>query len=106
MTSTVTKLGASSRPPEAAASRAPSARQRARTLAGLMLTLAVVSVGAWLVVQRVAGTGARPVRSSTTPAPPFMPIAAPWLGRAEVVRLEKQLVRAGYSIAVDGKLGP
>src|SRR5262249_34401877 len=93
-------------PPVAAASRTRGARQRALTLAGLILTLAVVSVGAWLIVQRVAGTGARAVSSSTTPAPSFMPIAAPWLGRAAGVRLEKQLVRAGYSIAVDGKLDP
>jgi hypothetical protein len=71
-----------------------------------MLTLALVSVGTWLIVDRAAGRSANPVSSSTTPAPSFTPIAAPWLGRVEVLRLEKQLVRAGYSIAVDGKLGP
>jgi hypothetical protein len=106
MTSIVAKPGTSSAPPVATASRTRGARQRPLTLAGLILALAVVSVGAWLIVQRVTGTGARAVSSSTTPAPSFMPIAAPWLGRAEVVRLEKQLVRAGYSIAVDGKLDP
>jgi hypothetical protein len=100
MTSIVAK------PRIAAASRTRGARRRALTLAGLILTLAVVSVGTWLIVQRVAGNGASAMSSSTTPARLFMPIAAPWLGRAAPVRLEKQLVRAGYSIAVDGKLGP
>jgi len=90
--------------PPAAAVRRRAARRL--TLAALTLTLATLGVGAWLIVQRVAGTGASAVSSSTTPAPSFTPIAAPWLGRAEVVRLEKQLVRAGYSIAVNGKLGP
>jgi len=105
MTSIVAKPGTSSAPPVAAASRTRGARQRALTAAGLILTLAVVSVGTWLIVDRVAGRSANPVSSSTTPTP-FTPIAAPWLGRTEVVRLEKQLVRAGYSIAVDGKLDP
>jgi hypothetical protein len=106
MTSTVTKSGMSSAPPVAAASRTRDARQRALTLAGLILALAAVSVGTELIVQRVLGTGVRAASSGTTPAPSFMPIAAPWLGRAEIVRLEKQLMRAGYSIAVDGKLDP
>jgi hypothetical protein len=106
MTSTVANPETSSAPPVAAASRRRGARERALTLAGLVLTLAIVSAGTLLIVQRVAGTGTSAVSSSTTPASSFMPIAAPWLGRAEVLRLEKQLVRAGYSIAVDGKLDP
>lgn len=72
-------------------------------LAGLILTLA--TVGTWLMVDRVAGRSANPV-SAPAAVSAWAPIESPWLGRAEVVRLEKQLVRAGYSIAVDGKLGP
>jgi hypothetical protein len=104
MTTTVANPVANGTPPPAAMRR--RAARRLRTLAALTFTLAALGVGTWLIVQRVAGTGASAVSSNTTPAPLFTPLAAPWLGRGEVVRLEKQLVRAGYSIAVDGKLDP
>ena len=105
MTSTITKPRMSSRPPGTATSRTRAARQRALTLAGLMLTLAVVSVGTWLIVDRAAGRSANPVSAATSP-PVWTPIASTWLERLAVIRAKKQLVRAGYSIAVDGKLGP
>jgi len=105
MTSTITKPLMSSRPAGTATSRTRAARQRALTLAGLMLTLAVVSVGTWLIVDRAAGRSANPVSAATSP-PVWTPIASTWLERLAVIRAKKQLVRAGYSIAVDGKLGP
>jgi hypothetical protein len=104
MTTTVANPVATRTPPLAAVRR--QAARRRLTLAALTFMLAALAVGTWLIVERVAGTGASAVSSSTTPAPSSMPVAAPWLGRAEVVRLERQLVRAGYSIAVDGKLDP
>ena len=105
MTSTVAKPGTSSAPPVAAASRTRAARQRALTLAGLILTLAVVSVGTWLIVDRAAGRSANPV-SAATSLPVWTPIAPTWLERLAVIRAKKQLVRAGYSIKVDGNLDP
>jgi len=104
MTSTITKPVTSSAPP-VAASRTSGARQRALTLAGLMLTLAVVSIGTWLIVDRTAGRSANPV-SPATSLPVWTPIASTWLERLAVNRTKKQLVRAGYSIKVDGNLDP
>jgi Putative peptidoglycan binding domain len=104
MTTTVANPVATHTPPLAAVRR--RAARRPLTLAAVTFTLAALAVGTWLIVERVAGTGASAVSSSATPAPSFTPVAALWLRRAEVVRLQKQLVRAGYSIAVDGKLDP
>jgi hypothetical protein len=70
-----------------------------------MLTLAVVSVGTWLIVDRAAGPSANPV-SAAASLPVWTPIASTWLERLAVMRAKKQLVRAGYSIKVDGKLDP
>jgi hypothetical protein len=105
MTSTLAKPGAIRTRPTPAVSRSRGARRRALALAGLILTLAVVSVGTWLIVDRVAGRSAIPV-SAATSVPAWTPIASPWLERLEVVHLKKQLTRAGYSIKVDGNLDP
>jgi hypothetical protein len=105
MTSTVTKPGTLSASPVAAASRTRGARQRALTLAGLILTLAVVLAGAWLIVDRGAGRSANPVSTATSP-PVWTPIASTWLERPAVIRAKKQLLRAGYSIKVNGNLDP
>src|SRR5436309_11327736 len=105
MTSTITKPVTSSRPPGTATSRTRAARQRALTLAGLILTLAVVSVGTWLIVDRTAGRSANPVRAATS-LPVWTPITSTWLRHLAVIRAKKQLVRAGYSIKVDGILDP
>jgi hypothetical protein len=70
-----------------------------------MLALAVVSVGTWLIVDRTAGRGANPV-SAATALPGWTPITSTWLDRLAVIRAKKQLVRAGYSIKVDGNLDP
>jgi hypothetical protein len=105
MTSTVAKPGALNAPPVAAASRSRGARRRALTLAGLTLTLAVLSVGTWLILARVSSRSANPA-SAATSASTSTPIASPWLERLEVIRLKKQLVRAGYSIEVAGNLDP
>jgi len=105
MTSTITKPVTSSKPPASAASHTRAARQRALTLAGLILTLAVVSVGTWLIVDRAAGRSANPV-SAATSLPVWTPIASTWLERLAVIRAKKQLVRTGYSIKVDGNLDP
>ena len=105
MTNAVAKPGALIAPPVAAASRTRGARQRALTLAGLILTLAVVSVGTWLIVDRAAGRSANPV-SAPTSLSVWTPIPATWLERLAVIRAKKQLVRAGYSIKVDGNFDP
>ena len=105
MTSTVTTPGTLSAPPAAATSRTRGARQRALTLAGLILTLAVVPAGTWLIVDRVAGQSAHPV-SAATSLPLWTPIPSTWLERLAVIRAKKELVRAGYSIKVNGNLDP
>jgi hypothetical protein len=105
MTSTVAKPGGLIAPSGAAVSRTRGARQRALTLGGLILTLAVVSVGTWLIVDRLAGRSTKPV-SAATSLPVWTPIPSTWLERPAVIRAKKKLVRAGYSIKVDGNLDP
>jgi hypothetical protein len=70
-----------------------------------MLTLAVASVGTWLIVDRTAGRSANPV-SAATSLPRWTPSGSAWLERLAVNRAKKQLVRAGYSIKLDDNLDP
>jgi hypothetical protein len=70
-----------------------------------MLTLAVVSVATWLIVDRTAGRSANPAGAAMS-FPVWTPIAPTWLEDLAVIRAKKQLVRAGYSIKVDGNLDP
>jgi hypothetical protein len=100
MATTVAKSGAIGRPQIAATPRSRRVRRRPLTLAGIILTLGMAALGAWLTVDRLTGSSAKAVAA----APAGNPGASLWLGRLEVIDLEKQLVRAGYSIKVDGSL--
>jgi Tol biopolymer transport system component len=103
MTSTAAIPNALRTPPTAAAWRSRRTRRRALALAALILTLSVLSVGTWMIVDRVAGRSAAPA-SAATFVPAWTPIASPWLARLEVLQTKRQLVSAGYSIKVDGNL--
>jgi hypothetical protein len=92
-------------PPTAAAPRSRTARRRALALVVIILTAAAVAVGTWLVVARVARGSATPVAAAPAVATSTS-IASPSLEQLEVIHLKKQLVRAGYSIKVDGTLDP
>ena len=105
MTTTVAKPGGTFASPTAAAPRLRTARMRALALAVIILTAAAVAVGTWLIVVRVARQSATPVAAATAEAT-WTPIASPWLEQLEVIHLKKQLVRAGYSIKVEGTLDP
>lgn len=85
MTTTVAKPDWIPSPSSAARARRRRSRRRALVLAASILTLAAVSVGTWLIVAQASG--GHPTK-------------------VDAARLEKQLVRAGYSIKVDGKLDP
>ncbi len=102
-TTTVAKPGVTYTPPTAAAPRSRTARRRALALAVIILTAPAVAVGTWLIVTRVAQGSATPVAAAPAVAA-WTPIASPSLEQLEVIHLEKQLVRAGYSIKVDGTL--
>lgn len=105
MPTTVAKSGAIRRTPIAASPPSPRTRHHLLTLAGIILTLGPAALGAWLAVDRLAGSSGKAV-AATTEAPAWNPDASLWLGGLEVIDLEKQLVRAGYSLEVDGKLDP
>lgn len=105
MTTTVAKSGAIRRARTPAAARRRRAHHRPLTLAGVILTLGVATLGTWLTVDRLAGSSAKTVTAATD-APAWRPIASPWLEHLDVIRIEKQLVRAGYSIKDDGSLDP
>jgi hypothetical protein len=105
MTSTVAKSGAIRTPATTAAPRSRGALQRALTLAGIILMLAMASLGTWLAIDRMAGSDANTASASTS-VPAWAPTASTWPGGLEVIQLKKQLVRAGYSIKVNGNLDP
>jgi hypothetical protein len=105
MTTTVTESGAIRTPRTAASPRSRRARRRAFTLTGITLTLAVASLATWLTFDRLAGSDASTASVSTS-APAWTPITSPWLRPLNVIQLKKQLVRAGYSLKVDGNLDP
>lgn len=72
--------------------------RRALALASIALTLAGISAGTWVAVSWATDAPA--------PAAAAGPVFQTWLEPVNVVGLQKQLVRAGYSIAVDGVLDP
>jgi len=86
--------------PIAAARRSRSSRRGALTFAGITLALAAVSIGAWLAVDRIDRSSAAAATAGA------QPVFRTWLPPIDMVGLEKQLVRAGYSIEVDGTLDP
>ena len=104
-TTTVAKSGGTYTPPTAAAPRSRTAQRRALALVVIILTAAAVAVGTWLIVARVARGSATPVAAAPAVVT-WTPIASPWLEQLEVIHLKKQLVRAGYSIKVEGPLDP
>ena len=75
-----------------------------RALAIAASGLSLVGLGAWLLVDRASGTTEQAV--SATPIPTWLSPIPPWLSPVDVVGLQRQLVRAGYSIRVDGILDP
>jgi hypothetical protein len=105
MTTTVMKSGAIHAPRTAAAPRSRGARRRVWTLAVIILTLAAASIATWLTFDRLAGSDGNAVSVSTS-ALAWTPITSPWLGRLNLIQLKRQLVRAGYSLEVDGNLDP
>ena len=102
MTTAIAKTGAIPTPRSAAPPRSRSRRRTRLVLAGFVITLGVVSIGAARM---------QPSRESTNDVSAERALAwtsagSPWLKNLEIIRLKKQLVRAGYSIKVDGGLDP
>ena len=79
--------------------RSRISRRLALGLAGIVLVSAGISIGTWFAVERAVG-GAE--ASASAPGPVF----PTWLTPIDVPGLQEQLVRTGYSIAVDGVLDP
>ena len=102
MTTTVAKTGAI----QGAPARARRSQRRMLTSAAIILALAAVAVGAWLLVARVAGERATPPVTAATRIPVSTPSAPAWLEHLEVINEKKELVRAGYAIKVDANLDP
>ena len=75
--------------------RIPS--RRALTIASLGMALAAISLGTWRTVDWAASGSAA---SASTPT------FRTWLRPIDVVGVQRQLVRAGYSIPVTGVLDP
>ena len=104
MTTSVAKPDAIRLPSTAAPLRSRRSRRRPLVLAGCTLALAVVSAGTWLTVAQLTGASGTDV---TAAAPAVWVDAAVTMGpRPRRHPLEEQLVRAGYSIKVDGTLDP
>jgi hypothetical protein len=73
-------------------------------LAGCTLALAVVSAGTWLTVAHLTGASGTDV-TAAAPVSGWTPQSL-WGQGLDVIRLKERLVRAGYSIKVDGTLDP
>ncbi len=100
MTTSVAKPNAIRLPSTAA----PLRRRRPLVLAGCTLALAAVSAGTWLTVARLTGASGTDL-TVATPVSGWTPPSL-WGQGVDVIRLKEQLVRAGYSIKVDGTLDP
>src|SRR3954451_23391782 len=104
MTTSIAKPNAIRLPSTAVPLRSRRSWRRSLVLAGCTLALAAVSAGTWLTIAQLTGasgidlTVAAPVSGWT---PPSL-----WDQGVDVMRLKEQLVRAGYSIKVDGTLDP
>jgi hypothetical protein len=79
--------------------RSRISRRLALGLAGIVLALLCTSIGTWLALDQAGGTADATASASA-------PVFETWLRPINVVGLQKQLVRAGYSIAVNGVLEP
>ena len=75
------------------------------TLAGIILMLGLAIPATWLTLDRSARSSAN-TASSAAAVPARSPIFAPWAEHFEVISLKRELVRAGYSVEVDGNLDP
>jgi Tol biopolymer transport system component len=104
MTTSVAKSEAIRRP-RIAAPRSQRPRRRPLMLAGITLALGLAALAAWLSVDRLSASGARTVAVASA-APRSNPGVSLWVERLDVAGLERQLVRAGYSLKVDGSLDP
>ncbi len=84
--------------------RRPFGLRRAVLVASTVVTaLALAGTGGWFLADRASGSQER----SGPPAPVAVWSGAPsWLERLPVAALQRQLVRQGYSLAVDGRLDP
>jgi hypothetical protein len=105
MTTIAAKSRAIRRPRTAAAVRSRPSHRGPITLAGIILMLGLAVPATWLTLDRSARSSQN---TATTAAalPAWNPIVAPWAQRFEATSLERELVRAGYSVKVDGKLDP
>jgi hypothetical protein len=104
MTTTVAKPDPIRLPSIAAPLRSQRSSRRPHVLAGCILALALGSLSTWLIIAQLAGGGATDLTAATSGSvwtPPSL-----WAQGLDVIRLKKQLVRAGYSIKVDGNLDP
>lgn len=104
MSTTVVNPGAAGTRSEVEPQHSRAVRQRPLLLAASLLTLVLVVAGTQLFGGRSA-EGATAQRDSAR-ASSWTPFASPWLERLDVTHLEAQLVRAGYSLKVDGNLDP
>ena len=105
MTTIAAKSRAIRRPRTAAAVRSPRSHRGPLTLAGIILMLGLAVPATWLTLDRSARSSANTATSATA-VPAWSPIFAPWPQHLDVTSLERELVRAGYSVKVDGNLDP
>jgi hypothetical protein len=86
-------------------------RRASIAVSGVVLALALASLGTWLALDRAAESNA-PAMVAGSAVPLWPPISLPWLQPLvtdvdkQLVSIDKQLVDAGYSIKADGKLDP
>ena len=103
MSTTVLKPVAIRKPPTTAHSPRRAGRRLPLAIALVAVTLAAAGTGTWLIVARIGGSGGSALSVPIT-APAWTPTATPLVERLQVVGLQRQLVRAGYAIKVDGDL--
>ena len=102
MTTAAVKPVAIRKPPTTARSRRRVGGRHALALAMVVVTLAAVGAGTWLLVERFGSSSASAL--SAPMAAPATPAAMPMVERFQIIGLQRQLVRAGYAIKVDGTL--
>lgn len=102
MRTTVVNPGAAGTRSGAEPQHSRAVRQGPLLLAASVLTFVVV--GTQLFGGRSAESATK--QGDSARASSWTPFTSPWLERLDVTHLEAQLVRAGYSIKVDGNLDP
>jgi hypothetical protein len=105
MTTIAAKSRAIRRPRTAAAVRSRRSHRGPLTLAGIILMLGLAVPATWLTLDRSARSSANTATSAAAVSA-WSPIFAPWPQHLDVTSLERELVRAGYSVKVDGNLDP